>query len=567
VTTFAAVIANDPRAPAALGDASRRALALPGCGPVAGYAVEGFACAVAPSAGAGAIVVANGRVTVGDVRLEGADPALADHVAAAHAACVVAHGSAPNGLSGEFSFAHWDGPLRRFVALRDGLGTRKLYYARTRHALVVSNVLAAVRAHPGVPAALNSIAVASFLTHGWNVDPASTTFAGVLRLAPGTALVGGSGATRVVRHWALPEPELLAGLTDTEYQERYRDILRMAVRDRVSADGTVMLLSGGLDSTSIAASIAPEVRRRSVHAVTYVSRGLDDADEARLAAAVAAALGLRHRVAEITPVGLDAARPQTPEPLDEPAFGVEVRRLAELATLAHVAIEGEDGDALFQPPGLATMLRRGAGATIRSAIRYVVRERARPYLGFWLRRRLLFWRRNEARAPAWLAARYAGRGMVREPAAPAHPSRPEAAARLARSLWQSVHDGCSVEYTGVPMVYRWPLLDTRVIGYVFSVPPIPWCQRKHLARRAFCADLPPEVIARPKTTITGAFERIVAEWRARTPMVRVELCEATREFVEPALLGASLRSSDPEVVMAGWRALQFDAWVRGVDAA
>ena len=54
------------------------------------------------------------------------------------------------------------------------------------------------------------------------------------------------------------------------------------------------------------------------------------------------------------------------------------------------------------------------------------------------------------------------------------------------------------------MVWRHPYLDLRVIGFLLSVPPVPWAREKLLMREAMRGRLPDAVLARRKTPLVGA---------------------------------------------------------------
>src|ERR1019366_2635559 len=99
-----------------------------------------------------------------------------------------------------------------------------------------------------------------------------------------------------------------------------------------------------------------------------------------------------------------------------------------------------------------------------------------------------------------------------------------------------------------------PLLDTRLMELVFSIPPVPWCQKKELIRRSFSGELPPEVLRRPKATLTGFFERQVEAWRASRSGTELALSEGTREFVDSRMVAHTLQMGSVEDVLAGWRA-------------
>jgi asparagine synthase (glutamine-hydrolysing) len=581
VIPYVAVLATEQDGIAALPVSCTAALRLVGTTPAGRHEAGAFACATAAAEGdSHGIRVDDVAVIVGDARLDGRDDVRAalgvgfaevDDLGLILRAYRRWGRGAVDHLRGDFSIAIWDRRERAVVAARDGLGVRPLYYAEVSGGLIISNVINAIRAYPCVGGSLNDAAVASFLHLGWNANLTTTTFAAIRRLAPGTELrrVQGTRAIAIRRHWSLPDPEPVEYARDHEYIERYRDLLGRAVSDRVDPRGTLLFLSGGMDSTTIAVSARRVVPDARITGLTWRAVGVEDATESRLASQVAARCGMPHRLIDAAPAEALAAHPPTPEPVSEPELAQTTSLIGSHAreTGARVAIEGEDGDALFAPPSFAAMMRREPAHRVLSrALRYAIREGRKPYVGTWIARRLGLmaadlpdappaWLREDTRSLAALAAVDDGTPTV---------ARPEAARSLTRSIWQGVHDGYSRATTHLPLDYRWPLLDTRLIEFVFSVPAIPWCQAKHLARRAFGDDLPAAVVRRRKTTMPGYHRALVDAWRERRGTNGFGLGEVTSAYVDPARLASTLhRFDDPDLVMGAWRALQFDAWARG----
>jgi asparagine synthase (glutamine-hydrolysing) len=303
-----------------------------------------------------------------------------------------------------------------------------------------------------------------------------------------------------------------------------------------------ILLSGGIDSTSIAATarrVSPEV---ALHAWTKDMTPFAPDDEVALAAGVASRLGIAFDVVrdQLTPLSqLDSPRFRTPEPLDEPEWSSWIRLLRRIETDASVLIIGDDGDALFRPPGLITMLRTLPAADVfRRVIAYYLSHGRRPHLGL-------------------RSAFSSGFG--------AHPLRPEAERLLAAPVWQSVLEPAQRAYTGTALDLVWPLLDTRVIEFVFSIPPVPWCQRKELARRAFNHELTAAIVMRPKSPLRGFFEGQVARWRATKGARSIVFSENLLEFVDASGVEATLQAGSTTEVLAAWRVLILDQWLRGAD--
>ncbi len=521
----------------------------------------------------------------GDVRLDGRE-ALRDSLGAAGVATMrdasdtalvlAAWGAwretATERLRGDFSFALWDHRDRRLVCARDPLGVRPLYWARFGDAFVCASELELVRAHPRATSRLHEPAIVSFLQRGFNTDLSTTSFADVRRLPPAHQLVVHDdwGELSPRRYWSFPVPEPLRLTFEHEYVERYRDVLGAAVRDRLRENHAAILLSSGLDSTSLAATarrVSPEV---SLRAWTTDMGPPAPPDEVRLASSVASRLGLAHEIIreDSRPLShLDDPGFRTPEPLDEPAWDSWIHLVRRISSDARTLIVGEDGDALFRPPGLLTMLRSWpAPDLMRRVVAYTLSHRRHPHLGIWLRRRLAApFRPRADRTPAWIRRDVLARsGDSRQPHVAAHPTRPDAVRYLSDPVWQCVLETAQPAYTGVALDMVWPFLDTRVMEFVFSIPPVPWCQGKELVRRAFRGELPGEVLERPKSPLTRFLERQVAGWRDSRKSQAIALSEGAREFVDSRMVTGTLDRGSPRDVSAAWRVLELDQWMRNL---
>jgi hypothetical protein len=80
-------------------------------------------------------------------------------------------------------------------------------------------------------------------------------------------------------------------------------------------------------------------------------------------------------------------------------------------------------------------------------------------------------------------------------------------------------------------------------------------------RDAMIGLLPDAILARPKTPLYGYFEAAVARWRRSAPPFGV-LHEELRELVDPAMVVEALKQGPVDDVVAAWRVLQLDAWLR-----
>ncbi|MDQ8165001.1 MAG: asparagine synthase-related protein, partial [Gemmatimonadota bacterium] len=221
-------------------------------------------------------------------------------------------------IIGDFAFALWDDGRREVFCARDQLGVRPLYYADVRGAFVCSNAIAAIRQHAQVSSQVHTPAIVSFLECGWNTDLGTTTFSDIRRLPPGhTMNVRTDAAPAPHRYWQFPVPEPLVYSSDTDYIEHYRQVLSDAGRDR-TGDGPVgLMLSGGLDSTSLAATLRRTAPAQLVTAYTTDVGAIVPNDDVRLARLVASRLGMPHDVSADIPQALEHLTDSTfhpPEP-------------------------------------------------------------------------------------------------------------------------------------------------------------------------------------------------------------------------------------------------------------
>ena len=530
-------------------------------------ALDGIADALASVTGRPATAVHLGRCAMASAPMHVDDPA--GPVCTPTGAVVVGRGG------DEHAFAMWEPREQTLACARDGLGIRLLYVASARDAIVVSNVLAAALRCPGVSDALDDTALIAFLARGEAADDVRTCYRDVKVVPPGHTLSidARSGKTQLRRHWHFPLPDGLRR-TRTAILEEYRSLLETAVRDRLGRDGTSIFLSGGIDSTTMAAAAANVAAPGTLQTITTRYPRYVDDGELPFTQAAADRLRLPLTVLDADrhgPWHVDPRDPPLASPLDEPTLGNWRDALAAAARHGTVALYGEDGDAVLRPPGWRG-LRNSASLTQigAAAARYAIGARRRPYLGLRWRERVGIVPPRGRAMPAWISADAHDMLARMEPGTilecapeplPPHPTRPEAQALLT-STTVSRHFAATIapETTRRSIELRFPLLDTRLIRFVVSVPAIPWCQHKALPRRAYKGLLPDAVLARPKTPLNGFNEGIVAAWRMGNPVVRPPRDPIAQWIDVPAWLRA-LEDGTPEAVLAAWRVSALDAWL------
>ena len=170
-------------------------------------------------------------------------------------------------LLGDFAFILWDHRRKSLFCARDGMGQRVLFYQRSSEQLALATTAHALATFGPNRPKLNEQKVADFLVLLQRQD--STFFEGIHRLPPGHALRATGERFQIDQFWS-PEPirRIVLG-SDQEYVEGFLQVFGAAVHARLRSAGPVgIMVSGGLDSSAVAAVAAEDLRRdgKTLHA-------------------------------------------------------------------------------------------------------------------------------------------------------------------------------------------------------------------------------------------------------------------------------------------------------------
>ena len=298
----------------------------------------------------------------------------------------------PEHLLGYFAFLIWDGRRRVLFGARDQFGVKPFYYAEAGHSLLCSNTLDCLRLHPGVSDELNDLAIADFLLFGINQDLGTTCFTDIRRLPPGHCMVCTEEALRIRRYWTLPFEEIRYKRA-SEYVERFNELLGAAVKDRIRTDRVAVYMSGGLDSTLVAA-VANRIMGKStdlsgVRACTIVYDRIIRDQERKYAqlAADFLQIPIQYVVADdYSPYADDCCwQFSKPEPRTRPQPAIEAEPYRLLAGYTRVALSGLGGDSALcaNDRYIADYLRVGALGELMAGIGWCFWYGRRvPRLGF-----------------------------------------------------------------------------------------------------------------------------------------------------------------------------------------
>ena len=486
-------------------------------------------------------------------------------------------------IIGDFAFAIWDGTARRLLCARDHFGLKSFYYACTGNSLIFSNTLDCLRLHPSVSQELNDQAIADFLLFDMNQDLATTSFADIRRLPPAHILTCERGTVSTHPYWTLPIATALRYNQADEYAEHFRELLDAAVADRMGSGSVSVLMSGGLDSPTVAASAKRVGAGRGVsiglRAYTQVFERLIPDKERRYAALVADALQIpiEFLVADDCKLydHFDDPGGLSSEPANHPMANGERELMRHVSAWSRVALTGLGAD-----PGLATLLsfhfrrlikKKQLGRALADAARYLAAEGRFSRLYIRTRWRNWFGPKKTYR-PSYpvclneeldrkldLGSRWK---EMNRPAAPNDSIRPEAWQQMVLPVWANFFEGYDASSTRMPLDVRHPFFDLRLVKFLIALPALPWSSDKELLRGAARGVLPNAVRLRRKCPL--AADPIVAllQQPESAWLDRFEAVPALERYVRRNYIPRLFRETDIWTAWINLRPISLNYWLK-----
>jgi len=484
----------------------------------------------------GALVEADGCIVTADCRLDNRQELIAElgaDVGWGDARLIIAAyrrwgDDMPNRLLGDFAFALWDAARGRLVCARDHLGVKPFYYAHSNGAFALSSEPSGVLACDWVEAGVNDDALARLLA-GLAPQADETLQRNVRRLPPAHLATFERGRLETRRYWSL-QP---VNNGDEDAASGLRRHLEAAVSARLRGPVRAgAMLSGGLDSSSIATLAALLHRQATGEPLTTFSMVFDDTpdlNERPQIEAVLAAIDARPHFLPSNGVSHIACLPELLRQQNGPVAAPNLPASNRVYALArasgvNVVLDGHGGDEAVSSGvmWLRELAASGRWFTLWSALRSLSRHE-----GFRLGPS--FWALFKAYAPVVQALRplKAKRGDTR-----AKDERPANPSRFLQPAWAQRADGHAREAyeqlfgkavnteqahhlaslasplqayalevldkaaAAAGVEARYPLLDKRVVEFCCSAPAaekLKGGRTRSLIRRALAGDLPDPV--------------------------------------------------------------------------
>ncbi len=273
---------------------------------------------------------------------------------------------------------------------RDKIGEQSLYYAQLPTSVIVSTELKDILPHIAYPK-INMLNLAQPIRYNFPIDLQQTWIEQIKRVRAGEELTIDQQGIRSRIYWKRDHTPTFHGTKEDALAEALR-LLRKSVKECVeSSDGPVaVLLSGGIDSTSLAALTKEIQQEVHVFSAGYRGNRYKEQDEREVAKRFAEEKGFNYHEVELDVNDFQKYLDEVIPHLDEPCF--DVNCMVQFALFKKVAemgfktvLMGLGGDELFYS---YTDLHR-----LSEAIRlhhefnqlYPVRKHKKEYLRFVLK--------------------------------------------------------------------------------------------------------------------------------------------------------------------------------------
>jgi asparagine synthase (glutamine-hydrolysing) len=481
---------------------------------------------------------------------------------------------APAHLLGDFAWVVWDGTEQRVLLARDHSIHRALFFFRTDTMLAFATSYHALFALPEVPRVLDEDRIVDVIASTPDLTDRSL-YRDVHWVRPAEQVVLTRSGMRQSRFWQPAANTDRHGRSDGNVVEEARALFDTAVACRSRMAGPrVVMTSGGLDSSAVAATMAMQQAPGIVHTLTMVPADAvpDDAnarlyhDERPLVAQIAArypnlqAYYLSADAADVIEADPVALFMMSDTPLRGPAntgwYHGLFRRAEALG--ASVVLTGGFGNITYAAQGfshLSGLLADGLGLGFIGPFLALRRHVSREVWSGWGRaafgsrftglRQIKHalngrdwkedWRRRTALNPDFQRDALFRDHYVENAVVLLDGKHPQGRIRelnylLQRSRMQVESRAAIRAYTGIDQ--RDPFADRRIIEFCLSLPDAQFLhngQPRGLARRVFADRLPAAIVSNRRQGEQNS------DWYLRLPAQRADL-QATLERLERSSL-------------------------------
>jgi len=252
-------------------------------------------------------------------------------------------------FNGMYSFAIWDARDQQLRLVRDRVGIKPLYYARTPNGIVFGSEVKAILRSGLVQPKMNTSRLHEYLYFGV-AGGSETLFEGIYKLPPGSHLRLNREGVSVTPYWSVYDIKPCNDDIDTAL-EKLDHYLDQSVQRHLISDVPIgLFLSGGIDSSAIAA-IASKHYPGKLQTFTAAFDFANGDSELALAKRMARQVGSEHHEIQIKGADVPHVIEELINAHDEPfsdAANIPLYLLCQqLKGQTKVVLQGDGGDEVF----------------------------------------------------------------------------------------------------------------------------------------------------------------------------------------------------------------------------
>lgn len=484
-------------------------------------------------------------------------------------------------LLGDFAFVIWDSQEKKIFCAKDRFGMRQLHYANINNNFIVCNSLDTLRQHPNISEELNDKAIAGFLLfgdHAW-LDKSFTMFKDINSLLPAHKLIMQNGKISITKYWDIPSNlPLLNYKNKSDYIEHFREIFKTSVEDRLRTPSIVISMSGGMDSSSIAATVRElekdkRIKSTKVQAVTSVYDRLFSSQERYYAGIVSEHLNIPIHYVPADDYPFIESKTLTTRPLEEYTATYWRDFKKNVASYSRVVLTGKSADNLLYFSPAIHSLKESNYLDLLSNIYQLRKQYGKmPPLGTGIRSFLKkgFKRKTATDPypfPKWfnpefeknMNLKYLWKAVLQQNHLPQHPRHPKAYHLLTAPDWNQ--DDFYMDSNFTFAEERDPFLDLRLIEFLFALPSIPWFFNKHILRESMRGILPNEIIERPKTVLGNMHAELLQESSSKWLADWQEVPGLSNYISSDKVASFALSDIDEETLYVNLRVIILNSWI------
>lgn len=435
-------------------------------------------------------------------------------------------------LNGMFAFALWDADAEKLLLARDRFGKKPLFYAQTKDVFVFASEIKSILQHPAIDSTLDPAALVRYFVYEYVPGP-NTAFASIQKLPSGSWMKATRDTAKVGSWWQLKTAVDDFSLPITDATDQFDRLLDAAVSARMVADVPVgVLLSGGIDSSTIAWYMRQHAEHVHSFSVSFPEESFNEAPYASLAAR---ALGTTHHDIRFDLDAFEHTRVAAIERLDEPLADASLlpTLLVSQQAKQHVTVvlDGDGADELLY--GYGTFCAYATSrwyekipATARAALEHAITRLPPRYTNFSFDFKLKSFIRGMPysagiRNQVWLGSfhnhelEYLLTPELRtylhdlyQPTADLEqkfntytPLEQLSLTYLSHYLQEDILVKIDRATMYASLEARTPFLDPRLVSFVLKLPlheKYRACQGKRILKRVMRGRLPPDIITRKK---------------------------------------------------------------------